>query len=251
MLLEMNFLSNELSKMTNVSMVIPENAPKPYKTMWLFHGLSGDNKEWIRYTSIERFANEYQIAVIMPNVDRSWYVNTAYGANYFNYVTKELPRVCRNFFPYLNERREDNIIAGNSMGGYGALKAALCCPDAYGSCISLSGALDVIVNGITTSDFNEWKGIFGFELKNLEELVGSEHDVFFLATRHKREGKEFPKLYMWCGVDDIFIEANRNFDRHLSELGVKHFAEFSEGDHSWKWWDIHIQKALKNILCFS
>ena len=46
----------------------PSNETK-LKTMLLFHGLSSDTHSYIRYTSIERYANEYQLAIIMPNAD--------------------------------------------------------------------------------------------------------------------------------------------------------------------------------------
>jgi S-formylglutathione hydrolase FrmB len=37
-----------------------------YKSLYLLHGLSDDQTIWIRRTSIERYANEYGICVIMP-----------------------------------------------------------------------------------------------------------------------------------------------------------------------------------------
>ena len=53
---------------------------------------------------------------------------------------------------------------------------------------------------------------------------------------------------MWCGTDDSLIEANRAFDKLLSSLDVPHLFDVSEGDHSWKWWDLHIQDALEYLL---
>ena len=53
---------------------------------------------------------------------------------------------------------------------------------------------------------------------------------------------------MWCGSEDALVGANRDFDKHLSQLGVDHQFERSEGDHSWKWWDLHIQRELEYIL---
>jgi S-formylglutathione hydrolase FrmB len=53
---------------------------------------------------------------------------------------------------------------------------------------------------------------------------------------------------MWCGTEDGLINVNRSFDQHLTELGVSHKFESSEGDHSWKWWDLHIQSSLEWIL---
>ena len=56
------------------------------KTMLLFHGLSSDTHSYMRYTSIERYANEYQLAIIMPNADRSFYTNMAFGHSYYDYI---------------------------------------------------------------------------------------------------------------------------------------------------------------------
>ena len=94
MFLELNFYSRELGRQVRANVIIPEqfrDTNESYKTLWLLHGLTDDHSAWMRNSSIERYANDFGIAVVMPNVDRSWYTNTAYDANYFNYVAKELP----------------------------------------------------------------------------------------------------------------------------------------------------------------
>jgi len=250
MLLEMNVKSKELGKTTRVNVILPTDkseSERPYKTLWLLHGLTDDQTGWTRNTSIERYASKYQLAVIMPNVDRSWYTDTAYGSNYFTFVTKELPELCHRTFQNLSDRREDTLIAGLSMGGYGACKAALTFPEQYGTCISLSGALDVTRKG-RPCNLEEWRSIFGYALQSPLELEGSRHDLFALAKENKDMGKVFPKLYLWCGQEDPLLATNRAFDRHLSELAVPHAYAESEGDHSWKWWDLHIQNALRWAL---
>ena len=250
MFLEMNFRSTELNRQTQVYVLLPDDTEEnvaPCKTLWLLHGLSGDHTVWMRYTAIERYAKKHRLAVVMPNVDRSWYTDTAYDANYFSFVTKELPAVCFKAFRQMSQKREDNIVAGLSMGGYGAVKAALSYPEKYGSCISLSGSLDITRKG-RPCNINEWRSIFGFDIESPLALEGSEHDLYALAAKTKAEGKAFPKLYMWCGTEDGLIHVNRSFDQLLTELGVAHQFETSEGDHSWKWWDLHIQGALEWIL---
>ncbi len=251
MQLELSFTSKELAMSTQVSILLPDNSAKkeaaPCKTLWLLHGLSGDHTAWCRYTSIERYAREYNLAVVMPRVDRSWYTNTAYGANYFNYVARELPDLCRNTFRCMSEKREDNIVAGLSMGGYGALKLALSFPEQYGSCISLSGSLDITRKN-RPYRLEEWRGIFGFDMASADALEGSEHDLFALCRNLKKSGGEFPKTYLWCGLEDSLITVNRDFDALLTDLGVAHYFGESEGDHSWKWWDLHIQNALRWAL---
>ena len=250
MFLQLNFYSKELCKAVGVNVLIPEkcrNSTEPYKTLWLLHGLSDDHTAWMRYSSIERYANAWGIAVVMPNASRSWYTNTAYGANYFNFITKELPEVCQSTFKGMSTRREDNIVAGLSMGGYGALKLALTCPEQYGACISLSGSFDVTRRG-RAYNLEEWKSIFGYEIESALDLAGGEHDLFALAERNKKEGKPFPKLYMWCGTEDSLVDINYAMDEHLNALGVHHEFKTSQGDHSWKWWDLHIQDGVQYVL---
>ena len=250
MFFEMSFFSKDLQKNTQVYVLLPRcdgEKHKKCKTLWLFHGLSGDHTSWMRSSSIERYASEYGIAVVMPNVDRSRYTDTAYDANYFSFVAKELPELCRDTIKQMSEKREDNIVAGLSMRGYGSLKVALTCPEQYGKCISLSGSMDITRKG-REYPLNEWKAIFDFGMESADELEGSRHDLFALASSIKNEGRICPDIYMWCGTEDYLLGVNRLFDNHLTELGLSHVFETSEGNHSWKWWDLHIQDALKWAL---
>lgn len=65
---------------------------------------------------------QYGIAVVMPEVGRTWYTDTQYDLKHFTFVADKLPAVCRSYFKGMSARREDNMIGGFSMGGYGALK---------------------------------------------------------------------------------------------------------------------------------
>ena len=254
---QMNYHSDALRMGVSVNVILPEKAKTvigmcadgkdTYKTLYLLHGLSDDHSIWMRRTSIERYASEHGIAVVMPCVARSWYVDTAYGMKYFTFITEELPRVCRGFFKGMSDKREDNFIAGLSMGGYGALKAALTYPEKFGGCASLSGALD-FASRLRLNILDEMKGIFGADFNNVSDIQNTKHDIAYLAKECKAQGTELPKIYMWCGTEDFLIEANREYDKLLCDLGIDHAYEESEGNHSWKWWDMHIQDALNYLL---
>ena len=251
--LEMECRSVALNQQISLNVILPEKkhaegvgAPaKGYKTLWLLHGLSGNRNDWMRYSAIERYARQHGIAVVMPEVGRSWYADTAYEAKYFTFVAQELPTICRSYFKGMSAAREDNLIAGLSMGGYGALKAALTFPDQYGGCASLSGALDVTRKG-RPYIMEEWQGNFGFELESALQLEGGRNDLFALAEKLKAEA--FPKLFLWCGTEDTLLPVNQRFHEMLTDRGVVHSYAESEGDHSWKWWDLHIQDALEYLL---
>jgi putative tributyrin esterase len=254
---ELHYHSDALGMGVTVNVILPEKAKtligmnaaggNAYKTLYLLHGLSDDHSIWMRRTSIERYAADFGIAVVMPSVGRSWYTDTAYGANYFTFVTKELPSVCRNYFRGMSEKKEDTLIAGLSMGGYGAVKAALSCPDTFGGCASLSGALDIMRyrDGLIMKK-EEWTGLFGTKAE--ENPDAFDQDVYYLAKRNAAEKIPFPQMYLWCGEQDGLIDANRKFRDLLQEKGVPHRYEESEGNHSWKWWDLHIQDALRYLL---
>lgn len=255
--LEFTFHSKELQKNVPVNILLPENRKKDdpagapegtYKTLWLLHGLAGCHSDWVRKTGIERYASEYGIAVVMPGVDRSWYTDTAYGLNYFTFIAQELPVVCRSYFKGMSDRREDNLIAGISMGGYGAMKVALTYPEQYCACASLSGALDITRRGGRPYNLAEWQSIFGYNMQSAEELEGSKHDLFALATQGQQKNVQFPKLYLWCGTEDKLIEYNRRFHAHLTDLNIDHCYEESEGGHTWNCWDMHTPAALRYIL---
>lgn len=249
-LIEMNFFSNSLKMNVSVNVILPNDSQEienGYKTLYLLHGLAGNYTSWQRWTCIERYANEYKIAVVMPEVGRSWYTDTCYHANYFTFVTEELPDICRRYFRGMSAKREDNLIAGNSMGGYGAVKAALTYPDRYFACASLSGALDLANTG-KERDMDEWRTIFGYQFKDQKELAGSRYDVRELLRSKKLEGVVFPKMYFWCGIQDGLIRANREYHALLNELEIEHCYEEAEGDHSWKYWDKYISVALEYLL---
>ncbi len=253
---ELRYHSDALGHAVSVNVILPEKAKTligmntgadaTYKTLYLLHGLSDDHTIWERRTSIERYAAEHRIAVVMPNGGRSWYTDMANGARYFTFITEELPSVCRGFFRGMSDKCEDNFIGGNSMGGYGAVKAALCHPERYGGCICLSGALDIA--SFRYHSLEEWRAIFGYDLTSSEQIRGSRHDIYALAEANARDGKPFPKLYMWCGNDDYLLENSIRFDKQLTDLGVEHRYDQSEGNHSWKWWDLHIQDGLHFLL---
>ncbi len=143
------------------------------KVLYLLHGLSDDASAWQRYTAIETVANEYGLVVVMPSVGRSFYTDQPNGQHYFSYLMEELPQYLSDVFD-LAPKREDTLIAGVSMGGYGAVKAALLYPERFFAAASFSGALSLKFLELYPNDprQKEFSLIFG----DLSKLSGSEHD---------------------------------------------------------------------------
>ena len=78
---------------TSVMAILPHDVistSQSPKVLYLLHGCSHNYSVWSRYTSLERYCLPYNLAVIMPEVNRSFYTDMAYGPEYFTYITEEL-----------------------------------------------------------------------------------------------------------------------------------------------------------------
>ena len=192
-LCHVDFFSNVLGQCMQADVILPQRTrgqigmeghvgANKYPTLYLLHGMSDDHTIWQRRTSIERYATEYGLAVVMPGVSLSWYTDmyASDKCRYFTSVAKELPDICRDFFPNMSEKREDTWVAGLSMGGYGALKCALRQYDTFSRAASLSGAVDVCkLERYNLGNARYWESVFG----PYEQVEGSENDLFALAER--------------------------------------------------------------------
>lgn len=250
-LMQVDFFSNVLGMCVQMDVILPQQtsgqigmetkAGEKFPTLYLLHGLSDDHTIWLRRTSIERYVSEMNLAVVMPTTHVGWYADMAYGNRYWTYLTQELPQVCRSFFRGMSDKREDTFIAGLSMGGYGAFKAALGAPQTFCAGASLSGALDVaeLAHGTSLGDAHYWYTVFG----DPDKVKGSQNDVFHLAEQCKSSG-QMPRLYQWCGTEDSLYAQNVRMRDHLQRLGYDLTYEESPGDHRWCYWDEKIQSVL-------
>ncbi|MCR8845382.1 esterase family protein [Paenibacillus sp. SC116] len=245
--IQCRFYAETLAISTSIQVVLPQHsflrASRDGKlpVLFLLHGLGADHTEWGRHSSVERLAEETGVALVMPSVGRSYYTDMKKGSPYFTYVSEELPVVARSLFP-LSERREDNFVAGISMGGYGAFKLGLSFPERYAAAASLSGGLDIVsrVNGPNSFLPYEVECIFG----NTEELKGSENDLFALASELAASQEQQPHLYQCCGTEDFLHKDNLSFYDHAIDVGLDITYEEEPGEHEWGYWDRKIKRVL-------
>ena len=135
--------SESLRMATAVDVILPDKGElSEVKTLYLLHGLTDDCTGWTRYTAVERYARERGLAVVLPEVQRSFYADMAAGLDFFGYVAVELPAMCERMFGLPHERTK-RYVMGLSMGGYGALKCALTYPERYAGVGSFSGVVDI------------------------------------------------------------------------------------------------------------
>src|SRR5215216_1738386 len=149
-LTEVKFYSETLTLQSTMDVLLPQRSlvdaqkklQKKFRALYLLHGHSDDHTAWQRWTSIERYVEGLNMAVVMPAVHLSFYNDMAYGGKYWQFFSEEVPALVRDMFS-LSAEREDNFVAGLSMGGYGAFKLALTHPERFAAAASLSGAVDI------------------------------------------------------------------------------------------------------------
>lgn len=245
---ELRIHSEALRMATEVNVVIPQRSTQgeigtdnktsagKYPCLYLLHGLSDDQTIWMRRTSIERYATKYGIAVVMPRGDRSFYTDMKHGQRYYTYVSEELPRIMTDLFP-ISDRRENTVIGGLSMGGYGALKIALRNPERYSRAIALSTVADI--RGLYDRFDDTLDHVFGDK-----DGITEDDDLFSLAEKCAKNSTR-PLIYMAEGLSDFMYAENIRLRDHLTELGYDLTYREGPGIHGWDFWDEYIQYALE------
>ena len=247
--ISLNYFSEALGKQTEVYVVLPQKSndgeigigsakdADNCKCLYLLHGHSDDHTIWMRRTSIERYATEYGICVVMPCGDRSFYTDMKYAMKYYTFVAKELPdMICEMF--RVSDKREDNFIAGNSMGGYGALKVALKECDRFCAAAALSPVTD-----LKFIQQECWMDLFHMIFGDTDEIPQEEQILPLLEE--KKDDPNRPRIFLGVGRDDFLYDDSTAFREKMETLDYDFTYWESEGEHNWVFWDACIQYALK------
>ncbi|MBQ7649361.1 MAG: esterase family protein [Victivallales bacterium] len=246
-LIQCSFSSAVLGKACQMNIIIPQSpinpADKPYPVLYLLHGLAGDHSSWMRRTSIERYAAAYDLVIVMPNGDRSFYTDAQKGFRYWTMLSEELPQVVSSMLPVSTDR-EKTFAAGLSMGGYGALKLALRCPDKFAAAAGLSSVADIKNRIFKHQPTPELERIF---LKD-GVLADPDNDLMLLADKALKFPTP-PRIMSVCGTEDGLYENNQTFRRHMEAINYPNYTYLEgPGSHSWDFWDKWIPTALQFLM---
>lgn len=251
-LIQCKFLSNVLKMPANVFLALPDfdflnQNPKPFPVLYLLHGFSGDSMDWLRFTSIERYAFQRNIAVVMPSGYNSAYTDMKYGQNYFTYLSQELPSYMEKVFPVSN-KPQNRFVAGCSMGGYGAMKLALSCPGKFAAAASLSGSLHVEdrILGLSANSGNQCAGIYG----DPPVIQKETQDLFYMLRRLAENNQPIPRLFLCCAEDDkpYLQKATEDFRSLAEELSLTPHFQSGYGGHGYDYWDPILPQLLDWLL---
>ena len=264
-LVQLDFESQYLNSNTTVGIILPDRPREvdaasfygsggKYRVLWLLHGTYGDWSDWVRKSMIELYASELDLICVMPsalNSDYASWPSFALGYDMASHLVKELMPLVQNWFP-ASSRREDNFIAGLSMGGLGALSYILRYPELFSSGAILSACP-------ARADRWDWDGShperrnsirngrFVNQVANAggKDAYIKENDLYSMIFRMAQDGT-LPPLFLECGTDDaIFYDDFRAFRDEAWKKGLPIIFREREGyGHEWRLWDLAIQDAL-------
>lgn len=247
-----DFYSDVLEQSTSMNVILPEGIKtcnsiesnfidNEFPVLYLLHGYNGDETVWFRFSAIERYAGKYPLAIVMPRANHSFFVDSQdTGYNYFTFITEELPKKVRQFFN-VSSKREDTFIAGLSMGGYGAMHAALGRPDLYAAAAALSGFLDpgmAYEEGIMRGRAMRVLG------EDLSAAKQRGNDIITLLKKCAGQNPSLPLLYITCGTEDQLYRQNLSFKAACDELKIQLEYNEQSGIHDWVYWDRTIADVL-------
>jgi S-formylglutathione hydrolase FrmB len=241
-----------------IGKVLPYNALLPpayftsnrrYPVLYLLHGLFGNHDDWITRTNLAEYAANYDLIIVTPEGNDSWYVDSATvpADKYESYFLRELIPDVDARYRTIKDRRARGV-AGLSMGGYGALKYGLKNHDYFAFAGSLSGALDPANRSEERPGF-AWDilrpsltAAFGPPNSRARQVNDLHQIARNLTTA---DISSLPYLYFDCGLDDGFLATNRELADILLSKKIAHQYRQLPGGHNWQYWDQQVSEILR------
>ena len=252
-----NVYSKVLGMNTAVRIITPKrrNHNGPFRAVYLLHGLSDNSTDWVINTRCSLLAQDYDMMLIIPEVQKSFYIDMAEGAPYFTYITQELPEIMETLFR-VSSKREDRYVMGISMGGYGALRCALTYPERYAGCAAFSPACDIQLVMQACLEENpmmapqEAMGIVGKKVveqfQEHPELL-EPYDLFALAQKQDKNPVK-SKLFVTCGTEDFIHQMSVNLAEAMEPLHYDFTYLEWPGIHEWYFWDESVHLAFEHFF---
>lgn len=230
--------SESLGRTVPFSVLLPSgyDPAVKYPVMYLLHGVNSDYQTWLNRSDIEVHIDTYPMVVIMPNGELSFYIN-AYNEpkdRFEDYLINDLPEYVEQKYSVDTGKQ---VIAGFSMGGYGATTLALKHPERFKYAVSISGAL----SGARRIEELKARPSLAFLVPALNRVFGEEpndyrvaHDPFELYKKTPPE--KLPYFFLIFGSDDPnpdIITDQKEFSGLLNDYGAYYEYHEVPGQHNY------------------
>ena len=237
-----NFFSYSLGYPVDIELILPSFTscnmgqphshalPDKFPVLYLLHGYGNDYQAWLRYTSIQRYAEEERIAVVTFSCHNKAYQNAPYGENFYDFLNRELPEFLENYFP-ISDKPSQRYIGGLSMGGYGALLHGLQNPARY-------NAIGAFSPGIPEPG------------APLDPHRVMREDLFQLTEQALLDNATLPDLFLCIGDGDFLYERVSKYHQtfgHRWNRSRYRYDDLPGYEHEFAIWDLEIAAFLEWI----
>jgi S-formylglutathione hydrolase FrmB len=240
---DLSFFSPALQRQMQYRVLMPAAATGKLPVVYLLHGGGGSFQDWTNYSDVAAFARD--LLLIAPRGDYSYYTNAAARPQdrYEDYLLDDLPADVAGRLPARDDRA-GRALVGVSMGGYGAVKAALRRPGHCGFVGALSAAIEVARRPFSLRRYNQSRAF--------EELFGPagsatrrDNDPFALAEAV--DPRALPYLHLTCGREEGLYPSNRDFADLLARRGIAHQFLGAPGGHNWSQWELQLPAVFASL----
>jgi S-formylglutathione hydrolase FrmB len=233
--------SNSMHKYVKCVVITPQQYSTDtahFPVVYLLHGHGGSYADWVKKApDLLQVIDEAGCIVVCPdgNVD-SWYFDSPVDTaiKYETNVAKEIPAFIDAHYRTIADRNA-RAITGLSMGGHGALYLAFKHVDEFGAAGSMSGGVD----------FRPFPESWGIKDKLGDYKTHKEtwdKNVVVTLANNIHNGEQ--ALIVECGVDDFFIQVNRDLHQKLLERKIDHDYVERAGEHNWAYWNNSVKFQL-------
>jgi len=247
--------STTLNRKWSYSVYLPtgyETARIKYPVLYLLHGNAQTHADWTSRGGIQATVDALiasgeipACVIVMPDAGTTWYVDRK---------EKMESALLRELFPHVertysvSSARNGRLIAGLSMGGYGALRFVMRYPEMFAAAGLLSPA---IYNPIPPENSSVRRvGVFGATEFDTKDWQAMNYPALWEAYLAKQTPVP---MYINSGDDDDFlIEADATqFYSLLRKHKQPAELRIVNGAHTWAVWSSTIGDALKYIFRFA
>jgi S-formylglutathione hydrolase FrmB len=229
-----------------------ESSALNYPVLYLLHGHNQDLYAWANSGHIQATADALiahgeipPAIIVMPDAGMTWYVDRKEKME--TAVIQDLVGDVQRTFRVI-DARNGRLVAGLSMGGYGALRFALKYPEMFAAAGLLSPA--VYDSEPPQNSGARRAGVFGaseFDVQVWKELNYPALWEAFLAR------KIAVPMYINSGDDDDFFieaEATRLYSL-LRRNGQPAELRIVDGGHRWPIWESTIGDAMRYLFRYA
>ena len=270
-LVDLTIQSSALGRTAKVRLLTPNGWEQRrrgdrWPVFYLLHGCCDTYDSWTRETDVEELRRLRNVLVVMPEAGPvGWYSNWwNHGAGgppaWETFHLRELRRLLERGYGAGHRR----VVAGLSMGGFGALSYAARNPGMFRAAASYSGVVHPLHDGFpeglmfVLAEFGEDPlALWGDPVA--QRRIWEAHDPYYLAKRLRRtpvflsvgDGTAGP-LDPPGVFDELEAELRLQNDAvaaRFEQAGVPLRTDFyGPGTHSWPYWERELHRSLAMLL---